>query len=358
MSIASTPMHQPPSSIGKAVGLALAAALLVGVVLLAFAWPSVTADPKDVPVGIVGAEAQIDQVGKAVDEQADGALKLERFDDRDAAVTAIEERRVYGAILLPDPAKAAIDPAAAVPELLVASASNSAVTQLLTGLGNGMHAKVTDVVPLADTDPRGAGLAAAALPLVMGGMLGAVLISTAVHGNRRRFLSLVVYGVVAGAGLAAILQFAFGALQGNYLLNASAIGLSVLAISATLVGLRSLIGMPGLGLGAAVMFLLANPLSGATMPVEFLLAPWGAIGQWFPPGAGATLVRTLSYFPDAPTAFQWLVLGGWMLLGVALIGVAALRRHAEPSAGRGGAGTPAPVSPEPAPALSAAATAE
>ena len=49
--------------------------------------------------------------------------------------------------------------------------------------------------------------------------------------------------------------------------------------------------------------LFAVPLASAATPVEFLLEPWGAVGQWFPPGAGATLLRELSYFPAADTAF-------------------------------------------------------
>lgn len=63
---------------------------------------------------------------------------------------------------------------------------------------------------------------------------------------------------------------------------------------------------------------IANPISAAAQPVEFLTAPWGAIGQWFPPGAAATLLRELSYFPRADTLFPWLVLAGWAVLGLLL----------------------------------------
>lgn len=73
------------------------------------------------------------------------------------------------------------------------------------------------------------------------------------------------------------------------------------------------------------MFLFANPISGAALPPEFLVGSWGAIGQWFPPGAGQTLIRTLSYFPDASTTFPWIVLVGWTLLGVVLLGIGGLR---------------------------------
>jgi hypothetical protein len=66
------------------------------------------------------------------------------------------------------------------------------------------------------------------------------------------------------------------------------------------------------------MLLVANPISAAALPKEFLLEPWGAIGQWFPPGAAATLMRELSYFPAADMLFPWLVLTAWAVGGILL----------------------------------------
>ena len=62
--------------------------------------------------------------------------------------------------------------------------------------------------------------------------------------------------------------------------------------------------------------LVGNPLSAATQPLQFMVGPWGAIGQWFVPGASVTLLRDLSYFPDANATFPWLVLAGWAAVGV------------------------------------------
>ena len=79
----------------------------------------------------------------------------------------------------------------------------------------------------------------------------------------------------------------------------------MLATAAVVVGFNSLIGTPGIAVGAVVSLLIGNPISGAAIPAQFIAGPWGAVGQWFVPGAASTLVRSLSYFPDADTAPQW-----------------------------------------------------
>ena len=132
-------------------------------------------------------------------------------------------------------------------------------------------------------------------------------------------MSLTAYAVIAGAGLAAIMQAWFGVLQGDYLVNASAIALSLFATGAAIVGLAALIGPPGIAIGAIITLLIGNPISAAAQPLEFLPEPWGAIGQWFVPGASVTLLRDLSYFPEANATMPWLVLAGWSLVGVALM---------------------------------------
>lgn len=352
--------------------LAAALSLVVGVILLAFAWPAVTASPHDLPVGIVGTDAQVEQLSAAIEKQADGAVALHRYDDRDAAVTAIEERKAYGAIVL---GAAQTD----APEVLTATAANASVAQLLNGIAAKLQAQideqirttveanvaaaqasaagsveaaiqvavqaalsgqtppppaatapaafaiptvtvvVTDIAPFADTDPRGAGLTAAMFPLVMGGMIGGIGLTLLVKGGGgRRVVGVVVYAVLAGVVLTGILQSGFGALQGDWWLNAAAISVSIAAIASTITGLAGLIGPAGVGVGAAFTMLIANPISAATLPVEFIAAPWGAIGQHLPPGAAAALIRNLSYFPAADVSGSWTLLIVWTLAGLAL----------------------------------------
>src|SRR5688500_12323271 len=86
--------------IGRVIGLALALAAVVSIIVLAFAWPAVTAEPKDLPIAISGPAEAVAAAEAAVDEQQPGAIAFVEVDDRDAAVAAIESRDVYGAIVL------------------------------------------------------------------------------------------------------------------------------------------------------------------------------------------------------------------------------------------------------------------
>ena len=66
--------------------------------------------------------------------------------------------------------------------------------------------------------------------------------------------------------------------------------------------------------------LVANPISAAALPWQFLPEPWGLVGQWFQPGAGATLLRDLSYFPEASSiGFAVSVLAVWAVVSLALV---------------------------------------
>jgi hypothetical protein len=325
-------LHSPsagPTPWARVVAIALVLATAVSVIVLAFLWPAITSEVKGLPIAAAGPSAQLDQLIGGIDEHAPGTFDVTTVDDRDAAVDAIESREVYGALVL-----------GSAPEVLTSSAASPVAAQALSVIAAQLQGQlqqaaaaqaaqagvepptvtvaVTDVVPLADTDPRGIGLGSSVLPLIIGGLLGGILATLALQGRGRRIVALVVYAAVAGAAITGILQGWFGVLQGSYLVNASAVALTLLAVGGTVLGLASLIGRPGLALGAVTFILFAVPLASAATPVEFLPEPWGAVGQWFPPGAGATLLRDLSYFPDADATFPWLVLAAWAVAGLLL----------------------------------------
>ncbi|MEF2977355.1 ABC transporter permease [Subtercola sp. YIM 133946] len=353
-----TPPLRPHTAWGRSVGIAVGAALVVALIVLAFVWPTVTSSVKNIPIAVAGTSQQVTAVTDALNRAADGAFTVTPVADRQAAVDLIDTRDVYGAIVLGDASAGGSAGSSAVgagtgsgtttgPEILTASANGVAVSQVLAQLAAPIQSQanaaaqaavaaavasgaapagttapaisvtVTDVVALASTDARGLGLTAAAFPLVLGGILGGVLVSLLITGVWRRLTSVLVYAVVAGLAVAVVMQPLFGILQGSFWINALAIMLAMAATSSFVVGANALLGRAGIAVGSVLTMLIGNPLSSAAQPLQFTVAPWGAVGQWFVPGASSTLIRDLSYFPAANTAFPWLVLAGWTALGVA-----------------------------------------
>ncbi|SDR75942.1 hypothetical protein SAMN04489751_0354 [Brevibacterium sandarakinum] len=367
-------------SIKQALLAAVFAAAIVSVILLAFSWPTVTSDPRDLPIAAVGDQEQIDQIAENV---PDGMLDLQEVDSRAEAQQLIREREVYGAFVLGDE-----------PEILTSTAASPAVAQQLKAIGTQMQQQidkkaiagmqdgmkqmqealkasaqgptgsqanpgqpqtnpgdqaqapdtsamevpkvtVTDVVPLNEDDPTGAGLAIAGLPLTIGGIVGGVLTSMIVHSRRMRAVAVLAYGAIGGLALTLILQSWFGILQGNFGLNVLAAGLAVAATAGLINGFVSLVGPAGIAIGAALTMFIGNPISSLQAPKEFLAGAWGDIGQFFVPGASGTLLRDLSYFPDAPMAMQWWVLVGWLALGIVLMLIGHLKAHSQKRAAVG-----------------------
>jgi len=291
--------------------------------------------PHDLPLTIAGPDAAGSQAQGQL--ATTGAFDIRRAADRATAERDVKEHRSYGALVL-SPGQA--------PEVLTAPAAGAVPTQIVTGMAaqlqtqlvrqaraagtSAPQVKVTSVVPLSSDDPTGSGLAAAGFPLAMGGMIAGVMAALLIRGTWQRLATAVTVSA-AGAGLLIwIMQGWFGYLRGSAWLNFLAIGLTILATATFMIGCVKLLGRAGLALGPVVTMLIGNPLSGAQVPWQFVPAPWGSVGQFFVPGAGNTLLRSLSYFPDASTAAQWWVLLGWVALGVALalVGHASVGRRA------------------------------
>src|SRR6187431_2841111 len=104
----------------KVIGIGVALAAVLAVIVLAFSWPAVTAEPKELPIAIAGPAAQVDQLEAGLDEAQPGVIAFKDADDRDDAVDQIEARHVYGAIVL-----------GIKPEVLSSSAASPVVAQLL-----------------------------------------------------------------------------------------------------------------------------------------------------------------------------------------------------------------------------------
>ena len=325
----STSTVAPRTGWPRAVVIGILGSIVVGIVVLAFLWPAKMSTPQHLPVSISGPVETASMLESGLAENAPDTFDFVQADDRDDAVTQIEQRETYGAIILADAPGDA-------PEVLTAPAGSAVATQMLGQVATQLQAQltqaitaaggdpttavvtVTPIVPLADSDPTGTGLAAASFPLTIGGMLGGVLIALGVAGAMRRLVALAGFGAGVGLVLTLILHTWFEYIPGDFWLNALAISLSITATAAFIVGCSSLLGRAGIGVAVVLTMFVGNPLSAAAAPWQFLPEPWGIIGQFFVPGAANSLIRTVSYFPDADASAQWWILVGWLALGLIL----------------------------------------
>ncbi|MFJ8192756.1 ABC transporter permease [Streptomyces sp. NPDC096094] len=298
--------------------------VLVSLALWAFAWPAARTAPHDLPLGVAGPPTAVAQVEQRL-TQREGAFEIHRYADEDAARDAVEDRTVYGAVIAGDRG----------PKLLTASAAGPAVAQLLqqavTGQASasGTPVQVVDVVPAPEADPRGAAFGASVLPLALAGIATGTVTTLLGLRGARAVAALVGAAGLTGLVAAAIAHSWLGVVTGDWWAVAGVFGLSTLAVGAGIAGLGALLGRAGLGLGGAVMMLLGNPFSGASSAPEMLPQPAGAIGQWLPPGAGASLLRSVSFFDGAAAAGPALTLTWWAVLGLgAVLLGGALRQRA------------------------------
>jgi len=302
--------------------------LMIALAVLAFAWPAARIAPRGLPVGIVGTSQASQQVRLGLTRSDPGGFDVQRYADEASARSAIEDRDVYGAFAV----------GAGGITVLEASAASPAVAQLLSTAGQRLAAERAaasglpqhtvqvrdiDVVATAASDPRGLVLPSALLPMTICGVIMAAAIAL-VLGFRpawRQIMALVVVSATAGLGAYLIAQGFLGALPHEAVATWAALSLTVLAIAATTAGLIALIGAAGLGLGILLMIFIGNPFSGVTSAPGLLPAPVGTIGQWLPPGAGASLLRSTAYFNGHGASGHLTVLIVWIVLGLAAIAI-------------------------------------
>jgi hypothetical protein len=289
-----------------------------------FAAPAANLAPRDLPIAVVGPP----QVAQQLAAEHPGAFEITTVPDAAAADTAIKNRDVYGAILV----------TATGPEVHVASAASPTVAQLLTqaAAGLGQSVPVRDVVPVDPDDPRGAGFGAGFLPLAITSLIAGILIFFFVQRRAARFVAVTAFAALAGLAGGAVLVYWLGILPGDYLAVSGVLALVTLAIAGTVTGLAAVLDRGGLALGAAVLFLVGNALSGIAAAPELLPQPWGEVGQWLPIGAGGTLLRSVAYFDGNGGSFAITVLAAYAIGGLVLtlIGGRRLARRPEPVAER------------------------
>jgi len=312
--------HPRPGEPARAVAMVLGLTAGLSLILALFVSIAVNSGPNGVRLAVAGPAPAVQQITGAL-TQAGGADAFEFtvVSDEAAAREALTERTADGAIVIGPNGPTVFTATAGSPA--IAQALNSAARELSGAPGAGPA--VVDVVPVPEGDAHGVGLAAGSLPMIIAGLALGAAAALSLRG-RWTVLGTVVGGAVAiGLSFAGVLAW-LGASGGSYLAEASAIGLAVATSGLVVAGLARLMGAAGVGVGALLLVIVGNPLSGIATSPRLLPGPWGEVGQWLPTGAGGTLLRTAAYFPAASVAFPVWVLVGWAMLGA---GAVLIGRH-------------------------------
>ncbi len=307
----------PSSPTPKAVALVLLPAL---VLMLAFAFFYVGAfhdpTPHHVPVAVVGPPA----VSAQLNRLPAAPLDARQASSRDAALSQIDDRRIYGAY------------EAATNRLFVASAANRATAVALEQTFNRVAAalhqpavRVTDVKPLPAKDPNGTAAFYAVIAWVFGGYIGSTLLgllgsprSTSRQRAAARMGAFAAFGIVAGILSVVMLRACFGVFSGHVVALCAIGALTIFASGAATAGIQAAAGPVGTGLVILVFVILGNSASGGPFARPLLPGVWRTVGGVLPPGASVDLSRSALFFDGARIAGPILVLVGWAALGTAL----------------------------------------
>ena len=300
------------------LGLALALTAALALLLSAFAWPATQTRPRDVPVAVVGPPPAVEQVRTALESAQPGAFDVTAAVDAAQARQLVLDREVSGALVL----------GPGGPSVVVATQAGPAVAQLLTQVAQGATGAtvpVEDVAPPPADDPRGAGLAAGALPLSITGAVAGAVLALRVRGPGRRAAGAVVLALLAGPTAVGVLHGWLGALGGAWLAESAVVSLGIAAITLGVLGVAAVAGRAGLVLAELTVIALGNPLSAAAGAPALLPDGWRELGQALPPGAVVAALRSVSGFDGTGAAGPLTVLVLWVTGGLLLLAVAAVR---------------------------------
>ncbi|MFI1441705.1 hypothetical protein [Streptomyces fructofermentans] len=321
--------HTRPGTGRKLILVVLGLTALITTMLCAFALPSLHSGPHRVPLGVSGPE----EATKTLRQNADSdAWDIRLYPTPAALQAAVRERDMAGGLVVTTHDV----------DIYTATAGGPSATSALTALGENLAAQHTtratvhDLAPFTEDDPHGAGMTAALLPMIFGGIFPALILSSVFPGHRglrTRITGVLLFSLVAGAAIAAVLQFVTHSVDGNYWPTAFGLILGTAALSTTVLGLQALLGMAGFALGGALMLLLGNPLSGLATGPHWLPTGWATLGQLLPPGASGSLLRANAFFDSSGAGLPALTLTIWVGAGVALA-LLADRRGRRPATAR------------------------
>ncbi|WP_328430944.1 hypothetical protein [Streptomyces sp. NBC_00453] len=294
---------------------------------LAYMGAFVTPEPHHLPVAVVGSGPQAKVFAQTVKDEAGDKLDVRTVATRSEAVDLLNSRDITGAYV----------PGARAPELVVASAASdmdaTAVEKVFTPVAaaQGVALKVTDVAAPVDDDPTGQGLFFLLIALSIGSYASVAALGAAggtLPMRMRALLALGVSAVVSGIG--ALLAGPVFHLAHHDL--AQLWGMAWLYSAGILfvgVGLHTFLKR-WTTLAMMVLFVMLNfTSSGGLFRPDLQNGFFGTLHAFWNGAGFVEGARSLLYFGSDGLSRNVGTLAAWLLLGLVITAIAAVRERAK-----------------------------
>jgi hypothetical protein len=257
------------------------------------------------------------------------ALRVYQVRDLAVARSMVQDRAVYGGLVLPRTGRAT---------LVVANGGGHAVEAVLVQLGQqaaGTAVNIVDVAPTSPGDPNGSvefycvvflGIGAAAGATMLARILGPV---PNLRGALKRLGPVMVHTALLSAAITLFTDVVYGALAGHFWFLFLTLWLYMVAVCLAITGFAELAGPLASIAGIGLFIAFGNTSSGGAVPRPLLNGFFSALNPVLPQGAALSALRGVQYFGDRGMGTGLLGLTIWAAAGLALLGIAGLRasRH-------------------------------
>ncbi|MCW2887090.1 MAG: hypothetical protein QOE54_3760 [Streptosporangiaceae bacterium] len=287
------------------------------------------ATPHHLPTGLVGDPARRPQLVNALKRATRGALEYQPLPSIAAARTAINEQKIYAALVL-EPGK---------PRLLISSASGVSVARVLeqATLQVAQHVSppiaIVDLHPLPPADPQGLVAFYVTLAATILGFTS--MFQLAAHAPQlslRAWLAfVVVLAVLGGLSLALVTDPLIGALRGAFTELWFSLTGEVAAAALFSSAMRCLLRAWAIVPTWLLFVVLGNTSSGGAVAPPLLPPVFAFIGRFLPPGATVNILRRAVYFPHEQHIEPFLVQAGWIICALAGLLLCARLGHKRPA---------------------------
>ena len=257
------------------------------------------------------------------------ALRVYQVRDLAVARSMVEDRAVYGGLVLPRTGRAT---------LVVANGGGHAVEAVLVQLGQqaaGTALNTVDVAPTSPDDPNGSVEFYCVVFLGIGAAVGATMLARILgpvpqlRDALKRLGLVMVYTALLSAAITLFTDVVYGALAGHFWFLFLTLWLYVVAVCLAITGFAELAGPLASVVLIGLFIAFGNTSSGGAVPRPLLDGFFSALNPVLPQGAALSALRGVQYFGDRGMGTGLLGLTIWAAAGLALLGVAGLRasRH-------------------------------